>query len=92
MRRKFRERFTRHRLQRKPLVSDPGMHHAHAEMHVGIAEPRWRGKGSRYSRRMRNPQFYVSGKRPMELCELVPIDKDIRANEINISNFYEAGR
>ena len=26
---------------------------------------RWRGKRSRHSRRMRNPQFYVSGKRPM---------------------------
>ena len=27
---------------------------------------RWLGKRSRHSRRMRNPQFYVSGKRPME--------------------------
>ena len=26
----------------------------------------WRGKRSRHSRRMRNPQFYVSGKMPME--------------------------
>ena len=26
---------------------------------------RWRGKRSRYSRRMRNPQFYISDKRPM---------------------------
>ena len=34
-------------------------------MHVGIAYPRWRGKRSRHSRRMRNRQFYVSGKRPM---------------------------
>ena len=34
-------------------------------MHVGIAKPRWRGKRSRHSRRMRNPQFYVSGKRPI---------------------------
>ena len=25
----------------------------------------WRGKRARYSRHMRNPQFYVSGKRPM---------------------------
>ena len=33
-------------------------------MHVGFANPRWRGKRSRHSRRMRNPQFYVSGKRP----------------------------
>ena len=34
-------------------------------MHVGIANPRWRGKRSRHSRRMRNPQFYISGKRTM---------------------------
>ena len=27
MRREYRERFPRHRLQMKPLVSDPGMHH-----------------------------------------------------------------
>ena len=39
---------------------------ARAVMHVGIAKPRWWGKRSRLSRRMRNPQFYVSGKRPME--------------------------
>ena len=35
-------------------------------MHVGIANPRSRGKRSRHSRRMRNPQFYVSGKRPIQ--------------------------
>ena len=28
---------------------------------------RWRGKRSRHSRRMRNPQFYVSDKRPMQV-------------------------
>ena len=39
--------------------------HARAMMHVGIANPRCREKRSRHSRRMRNPQFYVSGKRPM---------------------------
>ena len=38
---------------------------ARAVMHAGIAEPRWRGKRSRHSQRMRNPQFYGSGKRPM---------------------------
>ena len=43
MRRESRERFPRHRFQRKPLVSDPGMHHgtcvthARAVIHVGIA-------------------------------------------------------
>ena len=39
-----RERFLRHRLQRKPL--------ARAVMHVGIANPRWQGKRSRHSRRI----------------------------------------
>ena len=34
-------------------------------MHVGIAKPWWRGKCPRHSRHMRNPQFCVSGKRPM---------------------------
>ena len=32
----------------------------------GFLWSRWRGKRSRHSRRMRNPQFYVSGKRPMD--------------------------
>ena len=34
-------------------------------MHVGIANPRWRGKRSRHSRRMRNTQSYLSGERPI---------------------------
>ena len=34
MRRECRERFPRHRLQRKPLVSDPGMHHGTCVTHV----------------------------------------------------------
>ena len=38
-----------------------------AVMHAGIASLQWRGKRSRHSRRMRNPQFYVSGKRPMSV-------------------------
>ena len=38
---------------------------ARAVMHVGIANMLWRGNRSRHSRCMRNPQFYVSGKRPM---------------------------
>ena len=60
------------------LLESPGRQHpcywicqinkrpARAVMHVGIANPRWRGKRSRHSRRMRNPQFYVPGKRPIE--------------------------
>ena len=58
-------------------VSDPDMHHGTCVMHVpwsmsgsltsGFLWSRWREKRSRHSRRMRNPQFYVSDKRPMAL-------------------------
>ena len=41
MRHKSPECFPRHRLQRKPLVSDPGMHHRTCETHIGNAIPRW---------------------------------------------------
>ena len=34
LRRECRERFSRYRLQRKPLVSDPGMHHGTCVTHV----------------------------------------------------------
>ena len=69
--------FPCHRLQRKPLVSDSGIHHgtcgdARAMMHVGIVKSRWRGKRSRHSRRMRNPQFCVSGKRPIHTSSKGP--------------------
>ena len=65
-----REHFPRHWLQMKTLVSDPGMHHGMCVTHVpwcmsGSLDLRWRGKRSRHSWRMRNPQFYVSRKRPM---------------------------
>ena len=58
-----------------PWVIDPYMYHGTCVTHVPWCMPgsltnsflwsRWRGKRSRHSRRMRNPQFYVSGKRPM---------------------------
>ena len=57
-------------------VSDPDMHHSTCFTHVPWYMPgsltgdflwrRWRGKLSRHSRRMRNTQFYVSGKRPIK--------------------------
>ena len=50
-------------------VSDPDMHHNTCVVHMSLTSgfdwSRWRGKRSWHSRRMRNPQFYVSGKRPM---------------------------
>ena len=39
MRRECRERFPRHRLQRKPLVSDPGLHHGTWDTHVPWCMP-----------------------------------------------------
>ena len=58
-----------------PRVSDPDMHHGACVTHVAWCMPgllttsliwSWsRGKRSRHSRRMRNPQFHLSGKRPM---------------------------
>ena len=70
LRRECWELFPCHRFQRKPLVSDPGMHHGTCVTHVpwcmsGIADLRWRGKRSRHSRRMRKLQVYVSGQRPI---------------------------
>ena len=56
-----------------PLVSDPHMHHGTCLTHVPWCMPgsltsgflwnRWRGKRTRHSRRMSNPQFCVSVKR-----------------------------
>ena len=74
MRREYRERFLRHR------GFDPDMHHDTSVTHVpwcmpgsltsGFLWSQWRGKCSRYSRRMRNPQFYVSGKRSMVVAAM----------------------
>ena len=59
-----------------PLVSDPDMHHGTCVTHVLGCMPgsltnsflwsRWRGKRSRHSWRMCNPQFCITGKRSME--------------------------
>ena len=56
-------------------VCDPDMHHGTCVTHVPSCMPgslprgfpwsRWRGKRYRHSQRMRKPQFYVTGKRPM---------------------------
>ena len=62
-----------------PRVNDPNMHHGTCVMHVpwcmpgsltsGLLWSRWRGKRSQHSRCMCNPQFYVSGKRPMPVLK-----------------------
>ena len=49
------------------IVSDLGMHHGTCVTHVsGLLTRGGRGKRSRHSLRMRNPQFYVFGKRPID--------------------------
>ena len=58
-----------------PRVSDPYKHHGTCVAHVswcmsgsltrGFLLIQWRGKHSRHPRRMRKPQFYVLGKRPI---------------------------
>ena len=58
-----------------PWVSDPDMYHGTCVEHgpwcmpgpltSGCLLSLWREKRSRYSRRMPNPQFCVSGKRPI---------------------------
>ena len=58
-----------------PRVSDLDMHHGTCVTHVpwymlgsltnGFLWSRWWEKRSRHCRRMRNPQRYVSGKRPI---------------------------
>ena len=72
MRRECRERFpSPHR------ISNLDMYHGTCVTHVpwcmpgsltsGFLGSQWRGKRSRHSRRICNPHFYVSGKRPMVL-------------------------
>ena len=51
-----------------PRLSDPDMHHGTCVTLIsGFLWSMWRGKRSRHSGRMRNAQFYVSGKRSMEV-------------------------
>ena len=63
------ERFPRHRLQRKPLDSDPGMHHGKRMTHTPWCMSRSLTRVAEYrschSQRMRNLKIYVSCKRPM---------------------------
>ena len=60
-----------------PRVSNLNMHRGTCVTHMpwympgsltsGFLWSRWRGKRSRQSQRMPNPQFYVSDQRPMEM-------------------------
>ena len=65
-----------------PRFSDLGMHQGTCVTHMPWCMPgsltcgflwfRWQGKHSRHYRRIRNPRFYVSGKRPMGKLTKVP--------------------
>ena len=63
MRRECREHFSRHHGLVIPTCITA---RASSTVTSGFLLSRWRGKLSRHSRHMRNPQFYVSGNRPME--------------------------
>ena len=70
MRRECRERFPRHRLPRKPLVSDFGMHHGTCMTHMpwcmsGSLTPAEAGDVSGIPGWCATWNFCVSGKRPM---------------------------
>ena len=77
MRRECRESFPRHR-----RLAIPTCITARAVTHVpwcmpgsltrGFLWSRWRGKYSRHSRRMHNPQFHVSGKGPLHHVHFFP--------------------
>ena len=91
-----------------PRVSDPDMHHATCVAHVswcmlgsltsGFHWSRLREKHSRHSRRMLNPQFYVSGKRSMswhhhedeEWGHAHAIDPETRSHKIITSTPFKA--
>ena len=64
---------------KRPRHASRHVRHARAVMHVRIANPQWLGKRSRYFWRMHNPQFYVSGKRPMNF---------LSPNVMNNETFY----
>ena len=76
-----------------PRFSDPDMHQVTCVTHVPWCMPgsltsdffwnRWRGKRSRHSRRMRNPQFYVSGKRPIARTEWVNSQRNIGLKQVD---------
>ena len=78
MRRECRERFPPATAGHRSRHASRHVRHARAVMHVGIASQQFplkseAEKRSRHSRRMRNPQFWVSGKRSMIVCLVVTI-------------------
>ena len=72
-------------------VSDPDMHQGTCAMHVpwcmpgsltsGFLWSRCRGKRSRHSRCMRNPQFYIAGKRPIDYARETSLNHPLLSAE-----------
>ena len=82
-------------------VSDPDMYHDTCVTHVlwcmpgsltsGFFWSRWLGKRSRHSRRMHNPQFCVSGMKPIARCLplwKIPEDTALCIGESNSSKIH----
>ena len=72
----------------RPLYASRHVRHACAVMHVGIANLRWRGKRSR---RMRNPQIYLSGKRHMATADIrrdpsIPVKYAVQTVSFSLRN------
>ena len=68
MRRECRERFPRHRRLAIPTCVIHVPWCMPGSLTSGFLWSRWRGKCSQHSRRIRNPQFCVSGKKPIAHC------------------------
>ena len=79
-----------------PGVSNPDMHNGTCvtwcmpgSLTIGFPWSRRRGKRSRHSRRMRNPQYHVSGKRPMIKVFCLPrFRKDISIGDFLYHMIY----
>ena len=71
MRRECRERFPRHRSLAIPTCITASAWRMPGSLTSGFLWSLWRGKRYRHSRRMRNPRFCISGKRPIGGCILI---------------------
>ena len=82
----------RERFPPSPRVSNPDMHRSTCVTHVPRCTSgsltsdflwfRWRGKRFWHSRRMRNPQFCVSRKRPMHIFVGIHLPSTLRLQRI----------
>ena len=73
-----RERFPRHRELAIPTCITHVPWCMSGSLTSGFLWSRWRGRRSRHSRQMCNPQFYVSGKRPIREYRFTPTQFPLR--------------